>query len=86
MTRPPYRFRPPLFAPGERGGKPPSQSARVVEGVLIETDTPVRLRDGVVIHADVYRPQDGRAAPLIAWRIVGPARLADVAWRIIRTA
>jgi predicted acyl esterase len=67
MTRPPYRFRKPLFDPADKGAKPPSRKTVVVDGVIVDTNVPVRLRDGVTIYADVYRPEQGRAAPLIAW-------------------
>ncbi len=64
----PYRFRPPLFAPEDFKGKPPSYSRTVEDGLLIERDVPVKMRDGVTIYIDVFRPADETpAAPLIGW-------------------
>ena len=62
-----YRFRPPLSAPEERGGTPPAYEMKVIDGVILEKDVPVKLRDGVTIYVDVFRPETGNAAPLIGW-------------------
>ena len=63
-----YRFRPPLNTPQSRGGTPPSYRRTVESGMIIERDVWVRLRDGVRILVDIYRPLDEEpAAPLIAW-------------------
>ena len=36
--------------------------------MIIERDAAIRLRDGVVIPADIFRPEGERpAAPVIAW-------------------
>ena len=61
------RFRPPLFDPADKGAKPPVYRRRVENRVIIETDVPVILRDGVTIYCDIYRPETGLAAPLIGW-------------------
>jgi predicted acyl esterase len=71
MTNQPftYRFREPLSAPEELGARPP-QYRRTIEGaVLIERDVAVRMRDGVRIYVDVFRPADEKqpVPPLIAW-------------------
>lgn len=63
-----YRFRPPLAAPQERGGRPPAYSRTVEDGMLVERDVAVGMRDGTLILVDVFRPTgEEPAAPLIAW-------------------
>lgn len=61
------RFLPGL--PPAEGGCPPLNHRTVkADGMVIEYDTPVRLRDGVEIYADVFRPEDAKAIPVIvAW-------------------
>jgi predicted acyl esterase len=80
MGRIPYRFRPPLSAPEDFGRGPAAYSRTVADGLLIERDVAVRMRDGVIIYVDVFRPADGRAAaPLIGWGPYGkhgPTRMA----------
>jgi len=61
------RFRPPLFDPADKGAKPPAYLRRLENGVVIETDVAVTLRDGVKIYCDIYRPETGLSAPLIGW-------------------
>ena len=34
-------------------------------GLTIDTDVDIRLRDGCVLRADVFRPDDGEPAPVI---------------------
>lgn len=34
-------------------------------GMLVERDVPVEVRDGTVLRADVFRPADGRAVPVL---------------------
>ena len=60
------------FLPGlppEQGGCPPLEHRTVhADGMLIEYDAPVRLRDGVEIYVDVFRPEADTLAPVIvAW-------------------
>lgn len=63
-----YKFIPPHHAPDERGGTPPVYEKTILNGVIIEKDVAITLRDGVTIYADIYRPEgEGKAAPLIAW-------------------
>lgn len=63
-----YRFRKPLNDPQSRGGVPPAYRGTTEYGMLVEHDVAVRLRDGVTIYVDVYRPLDEKpAAPIIAW-------------------
>ena len=55
-----YRYRKPRNTPEERGGRKPAYS-RTLENehaMLIERDAAIKLRDGVTIHADVFRPAD----------------------------
>jgi predicted acyl esterase len=67
-SRPRYRFRTPLAKPEEKGGAPPCYRRSVIDGVLIERDVAVSLRDGIRIYVDVYRPADAAAVPpIIAW-------------------
>ena len=63
-----YQFRPPLAAPEARGADPPHYRRSTDLGMIIERDVAVKLRDGVTIHVDVFRPEgDGRSAPIIGW-------------------
>ena len=63
-----YRWRAPAAKPEERKGAPPKYRRAVESGMLIERDVAVTLRDGAVIHVDVFRPADEKpAAPVIAW-------------------
>ena len=40
----------------------------IADGMIIEQDVAVSVRDGLTVYADVYRPADERPAPpLIAW-------------------
>ncbi|MBZ5696085.1 MAG: CocE/NonD family hydrolase [Acidobacteriia bacterium] len=63
-----YRFRKPLGAPEERGGAPPVYRRTVENGMVIERDVAVAMRDGIKIYIDVFRPADEKPAPsLIGW-------------------
>jgi hypothetical protein len=64
-----YSFRGPLSAPEELGGRAPQYRRTVEDGVLIERDVSVPMRDGVRIYVDVFRPADEQqpVPPLIAW-------------------
>jgi hypothetical protein len=63
-----YRFREPLARPEAKGGAPPRYRRLVADGMIIERDVAVALRDGVEILVDIFRPADDRPAPpLIAW-------------------
>ena len=35
--------------------------------VIVERDVPVRMRDGVVLRADVHRPDGGGPYPVLVW-------------------
>ena len=37
-------------------------------GVVIERDVPATMRDGVVLRADVHRPEGGGPYPVLVWR------------------
>ncbi len=39
------------------------------ESLKIEINVPVRMRDGAVLYADVYRPDDGRRHPAVLTRL-----------------
>ena len=63
-----YRFCDPLGAPRERGGSPPVYRRTVENGMVIERDVAVAMRDGIKIYIDVFRPADEKPVPpLIAW-------------------
>ena len=67
-----YLFRKPTGAPGDRGATPPRYRRETADGMIIERDVRVPVRDGVTVYADVYRPADERPAPpLIAWSPYG---------------
>jgi predicted acyl esterase len=60
------------FLPGlppSEGGCPPLHHRTVnADGMLIEYDAPIRLRDGVEIYVDVFRPEPQARVPVIvAW-------------------
>ena len=63
-----YRFCDPLGAPRGRGGSPPVYRRTVENGMVIERDVAVAMRDGIKIYIDVFRPADEKSVPpLIAW-------------------
>lgn len=67
-----YRFREPFGGPAERGAPPPVYSRKIENGMIIERNVPVRMRDGVEIFADVLRPEDERPVPpIVAWTPYG---------------
>jgi predicted acyl esterase len=67
-----YRYREPLDDPASRGSRPPQYRRSLEQGMLIERDLPVKLRDGTEILVDLFRPAEGRpAAPLIGWSPYG---------------
>ncbi|MBL4891968.1 MAG: hypothetical protein JKX91_09115 [Rhizobiaceae bacterium] len=42
------------------------------DGVIIEKDVAITLRDVVTVYADIFRPEgEDKAAPLIAWGYYG---------------
>lgn len=54
--------------------------------ILLERDVPIKLRDGVTIYADVFRPTDGKPCPaILAWspygKEIGGQMLDDVPMR-----
>ncbi len=63
-----YRFREPMGAPEELGGRPPVYRRSVEHGAIIERDLAVEMRDGAKLYIDLFRPADEKPAPpLIAW-------------------
>lgn len=69
-----YRYRRPRNTPEERGGKPPTYS-RTIEnefGMIVERDLAVKMRDGVRLYVNVFRPADEKPVPpIIAWSPYG---------------
>lgn len=64
----PYIFREPYVAPEEFDGAPPEYSLSVENGMIIERDVAVPMRDGVTIYINVFRPENEQpAAPIIGW-------------------
>ena len=67
-----YKFRDPHNTPESRGGMPPAYRRTVEHGMIIERDLAVRMRDGIEIYVNVFRPVDEKpAAPLIGWSPYG---------------
>lgn len=63
-----YKFRAPLGKPEDKGASPPNYRRTVLDGVIIEQDVAVALRDGMEIFLDLFRPEsEVRVPPLIAW-------------------
>lgn len=60
-------FREPV--PPEQGEYPGfNPRTERIEGMIIERDVAVSMRDGVNIYVDIYRPEkDGKYPPIIAW-------------------
>lgn len=64
----------PANRPEESGGKFPPLEAGTSRwnGMRVDRDVPVRLRDGAVIYTDVYRPDNDEKVPaIIAWSPYG---------------
>jgi predicted acyl esterase len=62
------RFRPPHSRPEDLGSPPPRYRRTLEQGMIIERDLAVPLRDGTRIFIDLFRPADeAPAAPLIGW-------------------
>ncbi len=58
----------PGVSPREGGCPPPNARVERVDGMVIEYDTVVPMRDGVEIYADVFRPVPTEPVPVIvAW-------------------
>ena len=54
--------------PQEVGCPPLSPRTERVDGMIIEYDTAVRMRDGIEIYADVFRPDSPELVPpIIGW-------------------
>lgn len=67
-----YRFRPPTGRPEDRGAAAPRYRRDDADGMIIERDVPVPVRDGITVYADVFRPAaGGPVPPLIAWSPYG---------------
>ncbi|MEP6751307.1 MAG: CocE/NonD family hydrolase [Candidatus Dormiibacterota bacterium] len=58
----------PGLPPAEGGCPPVNHRISHADGMLIEYDAPVRMRDGVEIYCDIFRPEGDEPAPVIvAW-------------------
>jgi predicted acyl esterase len=71
-TRYQYRLRQPYADPQEEGAPPPVYSRTVEQGMIIERNVVVKMRDGLRLYADVFRPADERPGPpIVAWTPYG---------------
>lgn len=62
----------PSASPADAGAPSLKHSISVENGVVVERDVPVTLRDGVNIFVDVFRPEEAAAVPpLVAWSPYG---------------
>jgi hypothetical protein len=51
---------------------PLAPSVQVEDGILVERDVAVRMRDGTIIYADIYRPEGAKNLPaIVAWSPYG---------------
>lgn len=68
-----YRFRKPSATPEQGGSETPRHRQLTENGMLIERDLGVAMRDGTRILVDLFRPADEETAvpPLIAWAPYG---------------
>jgi uncharacterized protein len=67
-----YRLREPYGSPQERGAPPPVYSRSVEHGMIIERNVAVKMRDGLRLYADVFRPADERPGPpIVVWTPYG---------------
>ncbi|WP_237882413.1 CocE/NonD family hydrolase [Pseudomonas sp. PGPR40] len=60
--------------PPVQGGYPGlnPQTKQVAEGIIFQQDVAIKLRDGTIIYADLYRPSDARDVPcVIGWAPYG---------------
>jgi len=82
-----YRYREARNTIAERGGPPrPTPRTEHVDGMIIHRDMPVPTRSGKVIWIDVFRPEDGGPAPVIAsWSPYGKANPAPIGKRFPRS-
>lgn len=63
-----YIFRGPVGKPEDKKATPPEYRRTIENGMVIERDLAVEMRDGVKIYINLFRPDnDTPAAPLIAW-------------------
>lgn len=63
-----YIIRGPVGDPADKHATVPEYRKSIEDGMLVERDLAVELRDGVKIYVDLFRPVDeAPAAPLIAW-------------------
>jgi len=58
------------FPPGKYPDLEPGVS--VENGIICERDVPVRMRDGIILYTDVYRPEGRKhLAAIVAWSVFG---------------
>jgi predicted acyl esterase len=70
----------PELAPGRKRAPPPKHGVVRENGLLIERNVKVPLRDGVRIYVDLYRPDASDGAPtpiLLGWSPYGKHNTAD---------
>lgn len=72
---------PPETAPGRLARSGPKHAIRRENGLLIESDVAVPLRDGTRILVDVYRPDGGAGLPvLLGWSPYGKHNQTNRLW------
>ena len=58
--------------PTEGKVTPLKKGKHIVNGIIIEIDVPVKLRDGTTIYTDIYRPRGREKVPaIVAWSPYG---------------
>lgn len=90
MTNPGRHFQPimregvdPHSAPNKPPLPPPDYDRRIEEGLLIERNVQVPMRDGIRIFVDIYRPADAPDADLpilLGWSPYGKHGLSGSLW------
>lgn len=58
----------------ESGGRfpPVEPGVSVANGIVVERDCPVRMRDGTILYTDIYRPEGGTRLPaIVSWSPYG---------------
>src|ERR1700744_6286473 len=70
----------PQLAPGRKRAPPPVHSIVYEDGLRIERNARVAMRDGARINIDIYRPAgsaEGRVPVLLGWSPYGKHNTAD---------
>ena len=61
-----------IYRKAKPSGEKLTPGATVEDGIRIERDVAVPMRDGTIIYADIYRPEDsGKVPAIVAWSPYG---------------